>query len=147
MKKINSKFLRKLDFVIKSQIKNKKLIKNKISGFKDIYFRKVPKNSIETADALIFFLNSNKLVIKCRKNLNKRGIQTKILPEATKWHFVAEWEHIKELKLKHKKVQKCFPQSKKILSRAVSLPIFVKLPKNYIKKVYDSVKETVLNQK
>ena len=42
------------------------------------------------------------MAVKCRSELLKNKISTKILPEAYTWHFAREWTHIKELNTKKK---------------------------------------------
>ena len=68
---------------------------------------------------------------ECRKALLDSGLSTKILPEATSWHFAVHWDHMPELKqLKNKN---SFKISQKILEKSVSIPINVfmesKVPK------------------
>ena len=63
---------------------------------------------------------SRSKAIKCRKELLKYKISTKILPEATTWHFAGHWKHIKKIRKKYKGLNKAFPKSKSILDRAVS---------------------------
>ena len=53
-------------------------------------------------------------------------MSTKILPEAFTWHFAGEWDHIKQLKIKHRNLRTAFPKSRKIIKRAVSIPINLK---------------------
>ena len=45
-------------------------------------------------------MKSNVDAKKFRKMLLEKNYSTKILPEATSWHFAGQWEHIKELKIK-----------------------------------------------
>ena len=87
---------------------------------------------------------SNNDAKKFRKMLLKKNYSTKILPEATSWHFAGKWEHIKELKIKNSHLVK----SNKILSKCVSIPIFYKMKKfstnylQYLKKF--SYKEFII---
>ena len=120
--------LKKLKKVLKFQKKNKNIIKEKIKKFK-LKFRKVPKKNIETCDALIFFVKNKSIANKCRKSLNKNGIQTKILPEASTWHFSKYWSHMPELKKRHKNLKKSFIKSENYINRAISIPINVKMDK------------------
>ena len=71
-----------------------------------------------------------------QKNLEK-NYSTKILPEATSWHFAGQWEHIKELKMKKSKLIK----SDRILSKCVSIPIFYKMKKNFPEIIYNILKK------
>ena len=130
--------LKKLKKILKLQRFNKKKIWNKIKKL-DIVHRKIPKKNNDTCDALIFFTKSKKISLKCKRFLNKNGIYTKILPEALTWHFAKYWRHMPELKKKHKNLSKSFLVSEKILSRAVSIPISIKMKKNFPKLVYRSL--------
>lgn len=135
--------LQKLDFIIKKQNANYKAIWNKIKDIKGVAKRIYPKGSTISADALIFFLKDNKAAKKCRKELLKNKISTKILPEAFTWHFAGEWNHIKELKLKKKNLINQFKNSKKLIKKAVSIPIFVKMNTNFPTKVKNSILKAI----
>lgn len=135
--------LQKLDFIIKKQNANYKAIWNKIKDIKGVAKRIYPKGSTISADALIFFLKDNKAAKKCRKELLKNKISTKILPEAFTWHFAGEWKHIKELKLKKKNLINQFKNSKKLIKKAVSIPIFVKMNTNFPTKVKNSILKAI----
>ena len=130
--------LKKLKKIVKLQRLNKKKIWDKIKKL-DIVHRKIPKKNKDTCDALIFFTKSKKISLRCKKFLNKNGIYTKILPEALTWHFAKYWNHMPELKKKHKNLRKSFSISEKILSRAVSIPISIKMKKNFPSIVYKSL--------
>jgi 8-amino-3,8-dideoxy-alpha-D-manno-octulosonate transaminase len=116
--------LRKLDLVVATQNKNKRELERIIFNFPKITKREVPMGSYETADALVFLVADKNIALTFREELLKEGISTKILPEATTWHFAATWDHMPELKLSHgQDLFNAFPISKSILERAVSLPI------------------------
>ncbi len=134
--------LKKLSKILLLQRKNKKIIENKIKDL-DLTFRKVPKKNKDTADALIFFTKNKKKAIKCRKELSKKGIQTKILPEATTWHFSKHWKHMPELKIRHKKLAHSFIASKKIIEKAVSIPINIKMKKDYPSKIFNILNKII----
>ncbi len=122
--------LRKLPEIIKAQRKNKELIWDAINDLPEIEKREVPKGSYETADALIFLVKNSNLAKKCREELLKVGVSTKILPEAYTWHFAGSWTHIKQL-MKSKKTNSTndYTKSEQIIRRAVSIPISIHLPK------------------
>ena len=127
--------LSKLDYIIKKQRENHDKIWNKINKIPKIKKRSYPKLSFISADALIFFVKSKKLALKCRKMLLKKKISTKILPEAYTWHFAREFTHIKSLFKKHRNLKKSFQTSHSLLQKAVSLPIFVKMEKSKILQI------------
>ena len=135
--------LRKLDYVVSEQRKNAHIIDEVISDF-SIEMRKMPKNSIETSDALVFFVDSNKIAIACRNSLLKVGIGTKILPEAITWHFAGTWDHIPELMLRNGvNLSIQFSKSADILSRSVSIPINVKMDKDFPELIRNSLKKVL----
>ena len=135
--------LRKLDYIVSEQRKNAHIIDEVISDF-SIEMRKMPKNSIETSDALVFFVDSNKIAIACRNSLLKVGIGTKILPEAITWHFAGTWDHIPELMLRNGvNLSIQFSKSADILSRSVSIPINVKMDKDFPELIRNSLKKVL----
>jgi 8-amino-3,8-dideoxy-alpha-D-manno-octulosonate transaminase len=121
--------LKKLPFIVSDQRENKKMLWQAISDLPGIEPRSVPANSYETADALVFLVRDHETAIRCRDELLGVGLTTKILPEAYSWHFAGAWDHMPELVNAHGgDLKTAFIASHKILSRAVSLPIGVKLP-------------------
>tara|TARA_Y200000002_G_scaffold381159_1_gene394431 strand:+ start:4784 stop:5938 length:1155 start_codon:yes stop_codon:yes gene_type:complete len=134
--------LKKLEFIVKSHIKNKELITKKLSKFKNIEFREKPENSIDSAEALIFLVKNKYLAIKCRKALLKINVSTKILPEATTWHFAKHWDHMKELKL-NKKNKNYLKVSNDLLARAVSIPITVNMKKNLPSQIFVALNKVI----
>lgn len=132
--------LKKLDKIIKMQRSNENRIRKQLSKLK-LFFREVPKNSYQTCDALIFFVENKIIAKKCRNALVANSINTKILPEAYTWHFAGTWSHMKELKLNKKNNN--FPISQKILERAVSIPIICKMPNHVPSQIYKALKPII----
>ena len=139
--------LRKLDYVVSKQRKNMEKLSRKILNLEKVEAREVPKDSYETADAFIFFVESKEIAFNCRKELLKEGISTKILPEAITWHFAGMWDHMDELKTYYKNnLSNYFKKSEELLRRAVSIPITVKeYNDEYINKIVDIVKKSLDN--
>ena len=127
--------LKKINYILKKQRQNHDAIWNKIKKIPGLELREYPKSSVVSADALIFFVKNRKLAINCRKELLKVKISTKILPEATTWHFAGHWNHIKLLKKKYKNLKKNFSKSNSFLKRSVSLPILVNMNSNIPSKI------------
>jgi 8-amino-3,8-dideoxy-alpha-D-manno-octulosonate transaminase len=131
--------LKKLDYVVSEQRKNADLIKESISDL-PIEMRTVPDGSFETADALVFFVESNQTARRCRDALLKAGLGTKILPEAITWHFAGTWDHMPELVTRYgKDLTNAFPKSLDLLNRSVSLPIAINMVDNFPKKIRDAL--------
>ncbi len=127
--------LRKFNKIFKMHKKNKEIILRKIKKLKNFNLRPTPKYCTEASESLILLMRSNKDAIKFRKIFLQNGYSTKILPEAMTWHFAGEWEHIKEINLNKNK----FINSKRILSRCVSIPIFFNMKKNFAQVVYNTL--------
>lgn len=120
--------LRKLKKLVKTHNINYNKIKNIVLKYINTKEREIIPNSIITADAFVFFVNSEKVAINLKKRLFKEKIFTKILPEAISWHFAGQWEH-----MKFKKPN--LSMSKKILKKSISLPIFYYMNSNYFRKL------------
>jgi 8-amino-3,8-dideoxy-alpha-D-manno-octulosonate transaminase len=129
--------LKKFNKIFNRHKKNKNLILNKIKKFSNFKIRQIPKYSKEASESLILIMRSNDDAKKFRKMLLKKNYSTKILPEATSWHFAGQWKHIKELKIKKNNLIK----SGKILSKCVSIPIFYKMKKNFPEIVFNILKK------
>lgn len=124
--------LRKLDKIVSLQRENHALIWDKLRDLPEIQLRSEPEGSISTADALVLLLKSPLHARICRDELLKKGLSTKILPEAYTWHFAETWSHMPELK--HYSASgsstPTYSQSRDILQRALSIPISTKLSPN-----------------
>ncbi len=120
--------LRKLDHVVAAQRQNRDKILQAIQDLRGIQLRGEPAGAHGTADALVFFVESNAVARACREALLKEGIGTKILPEAITWHFAGTWDHMPALvKANGGNLAQAFPQSRELLGRAVALPIMVNM--------------------
>lgn len=131
--------LKKLDYVVAKHRKNANLIKESISDL-PIEMRAVPDESFETADALVFFVDSNQTARKCRDALIEAGLGTKILPEAITWHFAGTWDHMPELVNRNgKDLTNTFPVSLELLNRSVSLPIAINMGDDFSIKIRNAI--------
>lgn len=136
--------LKKLKKILHFHKKNYQLIYNKLKLL-SLKFREIPSQNIQTYESLIFFSKNTSQAKKIRNSLLNHNISTKILPEACTWHFSKYWSHIKELKNKHKNLSKSFKASDAFLSKAVSIPINIKMKKDVPEKIFKSLKEIVKN--
>jgi len=127
--------LKKLDYVVAEQRRNAHLIQETISDL-PVEMRTIPENSFETADALVFLVDSNQTARRCRDALLEAGIGTKILPEAITWHFAGTWSHMLELVNRNgQDLNNAFPVSFKLLTRSVSLPISINMIEDFPSKI------------
>jgi len=131
--------LKKLDYVVAEQRKNADLIKKSIIDL-PVEIRVTPKESYETADALVFFVRNSREARRCRDSLLKAGLGTKILPEAITWHFAGTWDHMPELIKRHgDNLSNAFPTSVKLLHRSVSLPIAINMVDGFTRKIRNAI--------
>lgn len=136
--------LEKLDYIINAQRSNLAKIEEKLLLLPGVKKRERPEGSYESADSLIVLVKDSDTAQKCRRVLVENGLSTKILPEAYTWHFAGTWNHMKELVESHNgELAQSFPQSLRILSRAVSLPILINMPDNTSEKIYNAFKEAL----
>lgn len=118
--------LRKLDSIIENQRKNRNKISAALQGIMGLTPREMPPGSNDTADALIYFTKDRITARRCRSELMKVSIPTKILPEAYTWHFAGTWSHIPSLVAAHDgNLEAAFEESHSLLSRAFAIGIGV----------------------
>ena len=129
--------LKKLDYIINSQRKNKLKILKEISNL-PLDFRKI-NDPGEIGDAIIFYLPNKELTSKFTIKMREKSMSTKNLPDALNWHFSAKWKHL---------FSKIMPpgnymwdQSQAILERSVALPIMVNMTDCKIEKTINNIKK------
>jgi len=113
--------LKKLNFIISKQRQVAKKILTMLENFDDIEARSEPVNSTSTYESVVFMVKDENIAIKIREALLEKGIGTKILPEATSWHFAGLWEHIEDKSLF--RGSKACDVAREMLNRSVSIPI------------------------
>jgi 8-amino-3,8-dideoxy-alpha-D-manno-octulosonate transaminase len=137
--------LKKMDYIISRQRKNKNKIKDALSDISQIEFRDIPNPDGDTGDSVIFFFSSRSETKAFMQHWTKKGFGTKNLPDAINWHFAGTWDHI----LRHydryagKDLIKLFGRSDDLLRRAVALPVFVNMPPMQIEKTVDAVHDCI----
>ena len=119
--------LRKLPQIVRSQRNNYRRVWEAIKEYSWLTERESPAGSEGSADALVVITKTAKHALACRRELVTDGLNTKILPEATSWHFAGRWSHMRQLQERYGSLETSFPASQNLLSRAVALPIFVEM--------------------
>jgi 8-amino-3,8-dideoxy-alpha-D-manno-octulosonate transaminase len=84
--------LRKLDYIVAEQRKNKENIKEVLRAVKYLKFREIPDPDGDTATFLAFNLPTEELTKTYQKALAAQGIDT-VRYKDNKWHYVPNWEH------------------------------------------------------
>ncbi len=119
--------LSKLNFILESQRKNKKVLKDAIKGL-PFKFRKVLDEDGELSDTIVFYMDSKEQAKEFAIGLKNAGLGTKNLPDAIKWHFAMHWQHMfKEYGFYEKTWQTEWEKSKDLLERAIAIPVMIKM--------------------
>ena len=131
--------LKRLDFVLAEQRKNKAEIRKAVAEIPGVEFRDQPDPAGDGGDTLAFFLPGARAAKEFNAVLAREKVDTKILPSAMNWHFVGNWNHI---------IQFCppfrmdaWPQSEALLKRAIALPISVRMSEEQISRVIAGVRK------
>lgn len=139
--------LKKLDYILKKQRENKKIIKEKLKFLEGIEFRELPDLKGDAGDTLIFFMKNREKAKKLVEKLSKKKIGTKNLPDAVDWHFAGTWNHIFSSfpEFKNKNLEEIWGQSADLIRRAIAIPIMVYMNEEQIDNIVNSIKEGVKN--
>ena len=133
--------LRKLPAVVAAQRVNRDAVLAAIADIRGITLRVEPQGSNGTADAVVFNVPDKAAALRCRAALLEQTISTKILPEATTWHFAETWTHMPELVAAHGgTLTEAFPRSRARLEASVSLPVFVNMAADFPSRVASALR-------
>lgn len=137
--------IKKMDYILKKQKENYEKIKQCIEGIKAIEFREMPDPEGDAKDTLFFFVESGEKAKKLDKILASKGIGTKNVPSAFKWHFAATWNHILPYSetYKSKDLMSEWPKSYDLVSRSIAIPIMVNWDEEQIKKTIENIRESL----
>ena len=133
--------LKKLDYILEKQRKNKSMIKERIKDNSSIHFRELPDIDGDAGDTLIFFLETKEKAAKFAHKLNENGIGTKNLPDAVNWHYAGTWSHIfyNYTEYRGKDLEEIWSQSTNYLRRAIAIPIMVNMTDEYIENLGNTI--------
>lgn len=133
--------LRKLDYIVAEQRKNKAVIKEALARVPGVKFRTLPDPAGDSATFLAFNLPEEKAALKFQKLLSAGGLDTTCYKN-NKWHYVPNWEHFlafstanskkypfadKANKGKVRYSRKSIPFAEDILSRTLVMGIAVRM--------------------
>jgi 8-amino-3,8-dideoxy-alpha-D-manno-octulosonate transaminase len=151
--------LRKLDFIIAEQNKNKKVIKDALAQVPGVGFRTLPDPEGDSATFLAFNLPDEKTALKFQKLLSEGGLDTTCYKN-NKWHYVPNWEHFlafstasskkypfadKANKGKVKYSRKSIPFAEDILSRTLVMGISVKMSPERLDAIQKAIETAAKN--
>ncbi len=127
--------IKKINFILKENKKRYKLLESSISSIFEI--RRCIPNSTPSYDTFLFKVkdaNKRKQIIKY---LVKKGIGTKNVPDAIKWHFASYWKHA----LKKSEITSIKESSKKI-KEYIAIPILLKTKIKTYSEIGSFIKNT-----
>ena len=126
--------LQKLNSLLLDNEKKFRIIEKNIRNFKH---REMPKNGETNFDNFIFYVKNNLEKKKILEILKKHKLGTKNLPDAIKWHCSYYWKHI----FKKREINS-FLKTKKILDKAIAIPIFFKKSTLFYKRLSSEINKT-----
>ena len=148
--------LRKLNLILDIQRNNKQMIKQALKeACPKISFRQVPDELGDSATFLSFFLPDEKQTREAAINLAKNGVDGCFYWYDNNWHYIRQWDHMKQMtsiaKLPLKYFSNCpdynetfLPQSDNIIGRLISMQIKLAWTKEDIQHRIKQMKEVLL---
>jgi 8-amino-3,8-dideoxy-alpha-D-manno-octulosonate transaminase len=147
--------LRKLNYIIAEQRRNKEIIKKVLSGIQGLKFRNIPDPDGDTATFLAFNLPSAEKTRAFQTGLAAAGVEGVYFYE-NKWHYVPNWEHFLARSTANTKkypftdpshkgpigyARESIPRAEDILSRTLIMPIQVRMPEEKMKVITEGIKK------
>ena len=133
--------LGKLEAINAAQRENKKKMKERLTGL-PYQLRRLADAEGEIGDALIFYVNSGEEADAFVAKMGEKGLGTKNLPDAIRWHFARHWSHMfNEHNFHLDDYATRWADSAGILERAIALPVMVKMTDEAIARVADGILE------
>ena len=151
--------LRKLDYIVAEQRKNKAVIKDALARVPGVKFRTLPDPAGDSATFLAFNLPEEKEALKFQKLLSAGGLDTTCYKN-NKWHYVPNWEHFlafstanskkypfadKANKGRVKYSRKSIPFAEDILSRTLVMGIAVRMSGERLGAITEAIENAAKN--
>jgi len=151
--------LRKLDYIIAEQQKNKKVIKDALTQIKGVGFRQLPDPQGDSATFLAFNLPEENAAQKFQNLLAAEGVDT-VCYKRNLWHYVPNWEHFLARSTANSKkypftspankrqveyTRESIPHAENILGRTLVLGISVKMSPEKLDQITKGIKRAAQN--
>jgi len=145
--------LRKLDFIVTEQRKNKERIKEALRAVPGVKFREIPDPEGDTATFLAFNLPSEAAATAYQQALRAQGVDT-VRYKDNAWHYVPNWEHFLAKSTANSKKypfndptyrgkvayrREDIPQAEDLLGRTLVMAIQVKMPAERIASLQQGI--------
>jgi 8-amino-3,8-dideoxy-alpha-D-manno-octulosonate transaminase len=126
--------LKKLDFIVDSNRKNKNFLKENMKTDK-IVFRRITDKEGDLADTLIFNFENADITQNFLTQYHKAGYGTKNIPDAIDWHFSGTWNHMFGNVPAYRDTWKtAWKRSAELLGRSIAIPVYVKTTDEELEK-------------
>ena len=147
--------LRRLDYVIAEQKKNKAIIKEALSKVDGVKFRDIPDPEGDTATFLGFNLPNAGTTKRFQKALSSEDIDT-VLYKENLWHYVPNWEHFLFQSTANSKKYpftnpmykgnanytiENIPKAEDILGRTLFMQVLVKMPEDKMNSIINGIEK------
>lgn len=147
--------LRKINHLLQTNKKNKKVLKDALSKYPQITFRFLPDPEGDSATFLSFFMPTEELARTTAKEFGKAGIGVNYWYD-NNYHYIRNWEHLKEMKTLAKIPVELLggsqdlktlhlPQSDLIIGRLISIGIRVSWSEEDLQSIVAKM-DTILKQ-
>ena len=135
--------LNKIDFILSESKKNKAYIKGQLLNIPNITFREFSDEKGSQGDTLIFNFKNAEIAINVSKYMDKKGLGTKILPEAFDWHYAGAWKHIfKDMKYyQNIDISTKWTETEELLRRSICINIPVNISSSRCDEIITIIKE------
>ena len=145
--------LRKLDYIVAEQRKNKETIKAALRAVKGVKFREIPDPAGDTATFLAFNLPTEAATKNYQQALRAQGLDT-VRYKDNLWHYVPNWEHFLARSTANTKKypftdptykgkiayrRENIPQAEDILGRTLVMAIQVKMSQERIATIKQAI--------
>jgi 8-amino-3,8-dideoxy-alpha-D-manno-octulosonate transaminase len=151
--------LRKLDYLIGEQKKNKKIIKDALAQVPGVKFRNLPDPEGDSATFLAFNLPDENQAQKFQNLLAAEGVDT-VCYKRNLWHYVPNWEHFLARSTANSKKypftnpiykgkieysRESIPQAEDILGRTLVMGISVKMSAEKLNQIKKGIEQATKN--
>ena len=151
--------LRKLDYIVAEQKKNKAVIKEALARVPGVKFRTLPDPAGDSATFLAFNLPEEKAALKFQKLLAAGGLDTTCYKN-NKWHYVPNWEHFLAFSTANSKkhpftdplykgkveyLRETIPHAEDILGRTLVMGISVKMSSERLDVIRKAIEKAAKN--
>ena len=150
--------MRKLPWILEQNRKNKKYIKDRLKKIDGLTFRKMDDESGDSATFLNFFVPTKEKATELFAQLAEDGVGGVANWYTNMYHFINQWDHIKEIKFPSKLAindlgapqdykNLSLPKSEDVISRLISIGISCTWKEDelaaYTDKVITSIKKVL----